>query len=63
MVRMVLLWMAAVLLLGSCAESLSDQRRSDTFSQASLCAMCGASVSGDYFVNSAAKGVGPGQGW
>jgi len=64
MVRTLLLLVAAVLLLGSCAEeSLSDQRRRDLTSQATTCAMCGASVTGSYFEQSLDKTLGPGQGW
>jgi hypothetical protein len=63
MVRMVLLLVAAVLLLGSCAGSVSESRRSDPISQASMCAMCGGSVSPGYFDYSAQRTTGPGQGW
>ena len=64
MLKMVLWLTAALLLLGGCAgPSLSDQRRSDTISQAATCAMCGASVSADYFTHTTDKTIGPGQGW
>jgi len=64
MLRTVLLLAAAILLLASCAEmSAGDQRRRDTINQAANCAMCGGSVSGDYFDYSAQKSMGPGQWW
>ena len=64
MVRTLLCLVAAVWLLGSCAEMpLSNQRRSDTINQAATCAMCGASVTGDYFERTTDKTIGPGQGW
>ena len=63
MVRMVLLLVVALLLLGGCAESLLDQRGSDPISQASTCAMCGASVSSGYLDYGTDRSVGPGRNW
>jgi nitrous oxide reductase accessory protein NosL len=64
MVKTVLLWVAAALLLAGCADSsLSDQRRRDTINQAATCAMCGASVSPGYFDYSTQRSMGPGQWW
>jgi hypothetical protein len=60
---MALLLVAAAWLLGGCAGTGGSERRSDAVSQASMCAMCGASVSPGYFDYSAQRSMGPGQWW
>lgn len=60
MKRAVGLLLLAVLLQWGCAEmSASDRRSSDMVNWSSSCAMCGASVSGDYFAYSADRAFGP----
>ncbi len=66
--RAVVLLVMAALLLGGCnGLATNDQPRFGSGSKVSewgaTCATCGASVRGDYFINSADKAVGPGQGW
>jgi hypothetical protein len=56
MKRMVsLLLLLAALMLWGCAETNS----SGAVNRASMCAMCGASVSGDYFYSAADRSMGP----
>ncbi len=59
MKRMIGLLLLVVLAAWGCAETDS----SSTIRKASMCAMCGASVSGDYFATTTDRSVGPGQGW
>ncbi len=60
--RLTALWiLAAALLLGGCATS--EPRSSSVTDRAGLCAMCGASVTPGYFMESSDKAIGPGQGW
>jgi hypothetical protein len=58
-----LLVMAILVLAGCAGMGAGETGRNDTISRAALCAMCGASVSGDYFLNTTDKSIGPGQGW
>jgi len=50
-------------LLGACGEMNSGSRSRDVTRQAALCAMCGASVSPDYFYSTSERSVGPGRNW
>ena len=54
--------MLAGLLLTSCAEPSSTRYRNlDPMADlANTCAMCGATVSGDYFANTTLRSLGPG---
>ena len=57
--RAVGLMLLAVLLQWGCAEmSASNKRSNDMVNWSATCAMCGASVSGDYFAVSADKAFG-----
>ncbi len=58
--RAIGLLLLAVLLAWGCAETTTS--RSGTINRAATCAMCGASVSGDYFYRTADRSTGPGQG-
>ncbi len=58
--RAIGLLLLAVLLAGGCAET--DTSRRGTINRAATCAMCGASVSGDYFTRTTDRSTGPGQG-
>jgi len=49
------LMLLAVLMVWGCETTNSG----DTVSRAATCAMCGASVSGDYFLYSADRSMGP----
>ena len=50
----------AAMLLPACADTNSNSRNRDAIDRSSLCATCGASVSGGCFDNSVFKAVGPG---
>jgi hypothetical protein len=52
----------ATLLLGACADPNSSRSRSmdPMVDLANTCAMCGATVSDNYFAGSAFKAIGPG---
>jgi hypothetical protein len=58
---LILLVLAALWLAG-CAEPSSNRYRSPDpmVDLANTCAMCGATVSGDYFSGTALRSVGPG---
>jgi hypothetical protein len=51
-----LLLLLAVLMSWGCAETNSQ---SEVVGRAAICAMCGASVSGDYFYYTADRATGP----
>jgi hypothetical protein len=53
-----LLLLLAVLISWGCSETNSQ---SDVVGRAATCAMCGASVSGDYFYYATDRASGPGQ--
>jgi hypothetical protein len=57
-----MLLVLAALLLGSCAEPNATRYQSSDpmVDLASTCAMCGASVSGNYFAGSNFRAIGPG---
>ena len=55
MKSLVSLMVLAALMLWGCAETNS----SGTMSRAATCAMCGASVSGDYFYDTTNRSMGP----
>lgn len=51
----------AVLLVGACADTDTRNRGRDSMVDlANTCATCGATVSGNYFADSAFKAMGPG---
>ncbi len=54
------LLLLTALLTWACAETNTS---SSVTGRAATCAMCGASVSGDYFMRTTDKAIGPGQGW
>jgi hypothetical protein len=58
--RAIVLLLLAALLQVACAEMDSGGRRSSVTDRAAMCAMCGASVSPDYFYYGSFKAVGPG---
>ncbi len=60
MKRVVGLLLLAMVLAWGCAETNSS---SATVGRAAMCAMCGASVQGDYFSRTTDRSIGPGQGW
>ena len=53
-----LLLLLAVLMSWGCSETNSQ---SDVVGRAATCAMCGASVSGDYFYYATDRAFGPGE--
>ena len=57
MKRTVGLLLMAALMLWGCAET---NGQSEVVQRAAICAMCGATVSGDYFYYSADRATGPG---
>jgi len=57
MKRTVGLLLMAALMLWGCAET---NGRSEVVHRAATCAMCGATVTGDYFYYSADRATGPG---
>lgn len=59
MKSMVGLMLLAVLGLWGCAETTTNRRGNDTVNWAATCAMCGASVSGDYFAYTTDRSMGP----
>lgn len=58
--KMVVLLVLAAVGLGACMEMNSGGRSRDVTGQAALCAMCGASVTPDYFYYGAGRAMGPG---
>ena len=56
MKRTVGLLIMAALMLWGCAET---NGRSEVVQRAATCAMCGATVSGDYFYSSTERAMGP----
>jgi|WetSurSiteA1Bulk_404760.scaffolds.fasta_scaffold126780_2 hypothetical protein len=61
MMRPAMWILAAALFLGGCASP--EPRSSATADRAGMCAMCGASVTPGYFMESTDKAIGPGQGF
>ena len=58
--KMVVLLLLAAFWLGACTEMNSGGRSRDVTGQAALCAMCGATVTPDYFYYGSSRAMGPG---